>query len=705
MPAKKKATTKKRAPTNEPLLIEIGTEELPPKALKRISEAFGEHVFKGLVQAHLVDEGAAYRVFAAPRRLAVRVFEVRRRQPDRQSERRGPALNAAFDAEGRPTKAAQGFAGSCGVAVDELERFETSKGSWLVYRSQEKGRPAAELIPGVIDDAVKKLPVPKRMRWGDLDTEFIRPVHWLVVLHGKNVVKTELLSVKADRKTRGHRFHHPKPIALTDASAYEDALAKRGHVVVDFDERRARIRRDVEKLAAREKGKAQIDEALLDEVTSLVEWPHPLMGGFDQSFLDVPAEALVTTMRDNQKYFAVTTPRGRLLPHFITVANIKSKDAKRIRRGNERVLRARFSDAKFFWETDRKTSLEDRVPDLDEVVFHIKLGSLHQKVGRVAQLAGEIAEALGGDRMWAERAAHLAKADLMTGMVGEFPELQGTMGRYYAKHDGEPAEVAAAMEEQYLPRFAGDKLPATNTGKAVAIADKLDTLVGIFGVGEVPTGDKDPFALRRAALGVLRIMIERKLDLDLRALLASAVRNYELSFESGGVVDEVYGFMMERLRAYYSDAGIGADVFEAVLSRSPARPLDFDKRVRAVMAFRKLPQAESLTTANKRIRNILRQAGDFAEIENAEHLLVAEEERELARAVAEMQGVVEPCFAEGDYTTALKRMADLREPVDTFFDEVMVMVDDGRLRNARLQLLKGLSDMFLRVADLSKLQG
>ncbi|KAF0192253.1 MAG: glycyl-tRNA synthetase beta chain [Gammaproteobacteria bacterium] len=704
--AKKQANPSGSRGRRQPLLIEIGTEELPPKSLKRLSEAFGERLRHHLINEHLLDPAVTtVETFATPRRLAVLIPDVRSRQQDQQSKRLGPSVQAAFDATGKPTGAAIGFAKSCGVALDALAREETDKGPRLVYIQQVKGQAADKVIPLVLERAIKELPVAKRMRWGDLSVEFVRPVHWLVVLHGKQLIKMDLLSVTSDRKTRGHRFHHPGTIALDSAASYAAQLEKKGGVIASFVERRARIAAAVTRLAAEIGGSTPADDELLDEVTGLVESPHAILGGFDKRFLEVPKEALVTTMRNNQKYFPVVNRKGGLLPHFITISNIKSKSPAQVRAGNERVLRARFSDARFFWDTDRKVRLEQRVDALRSVVFHVKLGTLFDKTGRVQRLAVRIAEMLGANRPVVQRAALLAKTDLMTAMVGEFPTLQGTMGRYYAAHDGEAAEVAVAMEEQYLPRFAGDVLPTTAAGQALAIAERLDTLVGIFGIGELPTGDKDPFALRRAALGVLRTIIEQRLDLDLAELLDYAVSIYDLKFEPGGVADAVFSFMMERLRAYYHDAGIGADVFEAVLTCRPTRPRDFDRRVRAVEVFRGLPEAASLTAANKRIANILRQANGAVPGALSPELLQDIAERELVTRMVALAGELAPLLERGDYQTYLVRLARIRDAVDTFFDSVLVMVDNEKLRNNRLALLAQTRALFLRIADLSCLQG
>ncbi len=687
------------------LLLEVGTEELPPRSIKALSEALGKQLHRGLQVAGLATSNSEhYKVYATPRRLAVQVPEVLRRQPDQISERRGPAWQAAFDEHGQPTQAAVGFARSCGVAPKQLNRLENDKGAWLVFRQKQKGVLAHKLIPTVVADALKALPIPKRMRWGASDEEFVRPVHWLVLLHGNDAIKCELLSVKAGRETAGHRFHYPKPIALRSAKIYPGPLEQRGYVLADFSARKALIRTKVEALAKRKRGIAVIDDGLLEEVTGLVEWPVPILGSFDKSFLKIPPEPLIAAMRDHQRYFHVVDNHGALMPYFITVANIKSKDVAKIREGNMRVIRARFADAQFFWQSDCDTHLEDKVKDLDGVGFHVKLGSVADKVSRVRQLASAIAKEMGGSAQLADRAALLAKADLMTGMVREFPELQGTMGRYYAQHDIEDPEVATAIQEHYLPRHAGDKLPRTQTGQALAIADRLDTLIGIFSVGEGPTGDKDPFALRRTALGVLRIIIEGNLELDLQALLESAWRNYPESLRKDEAVDSVYGFMMDRLRVYYAEVGVRPDVYEAVVTCQPARPLDFDRRVRAVMAFRKLPESESLTSANKRIRNILKQAGSVENRRVAGELLTEEPEKRLAQKIETLRQTLAPLFESGDYTQAMKQLASLRPQVDEFFDNVMVMVDEVETRTNRLALLNRLSALFLRVADLSKLQ-
>lgn len=691
------------------LLIEIGTEELPPKALLRLSRAFSDGVRKGLIQADLAF--GEVHDYAAPRRLAVWIEAVAATQADREQIRRGPALAAAFDDEGNPTPGAQGFARSCGVGVEQLEKLETDKGAWLVHRVMERGRGTAELIPDIVDRALGQLPIPKRMRWGAGTAEFVRPVHWVVLLFGDEVIDAEILGVRSGRETRGHRFHHPAPIYIGEPAAYAPLLQTEGRVLADFAERREAIRGQVIEAGVAAGGRALIDEDLLDEVTALVEWPVAVVGDFETRFLEVPSEALISTMQDNQKYFPVVDAQGRLLPHFITISNIVSRDPAQVKAGNERVVRPRLTDAAFFWNQDRRQRLGARIDRLGTMVFQSRLGTLLDKQKRVARLAAHIAAALGADPRLAERAAMLAKCDLLTQMVFEFPELQGVMGRYYAQHDGEPEEVAQAIDEQYRPRFAGDALPETATGQALAIADRLDTLVGIFAIGQPPTGDKDPFALRRAALGVLRILIERKLDLDLVELLGEAGKEISATLKLNReniekVIADVFIFMMERLRAYYTDIGISPDVFEAVVlaPKPPTRPIDFDARLHAVTEFRALPEAESLAAANKRIGNILRKTEEAIPAAVAAERLVDAAERDLAKGLDALRGEVESAFDRGDYTTGLRRLAALREPVDRFFDNVMVMAEDAALRANRLALLQQLQSLFLRAADLSRLQ-
>jgi glycyl-tRNA synthetase beta chain len=685
------------------LLIELGTEELPPKALAKLSKAFHQGVEQGLKKAELTFNDI--RPYATPRRLALVISKLQTKQPDRVVERRGPAVTAAFDEEGNPTKALLGFAGSCGVEVDDLDTMKTDKGAWLVFKQEQVGATAAELLPQIIQQALNDLPIPKRMRWGDLPGEFVRPVHWLIVLLGDEIVPMDLLGVTADRFTRGHRFHYPQPIRVSSPMTYAPQLETEGHVMVDFEARKEAIEGQVKELADKLKGTAIINPELLEEVTGLVEWPVALAGNFDQRFLELPPEALISSMEGHQKYFAVEAKDGKLLPHFITVSNIASQDPAQVIAGNERVILPRLSDAAFFWDTDRKRALADHQEQLKTIVFQNKLGTVYDKSQRVASLAAEIAAQIDGQPQLAERAAKLAKCDLVTEMVGEFPELQGIMGRYYARLDGEDNEVAEALDEQYQPRFAGDDLPATRTGQAVSLAEKLDTLTGLFGIGQPPSGVKDPFALRRAALGVLRIMIEKSLDLDLTRLLDKAAASFDGTLSENDVSEQVMQYFFDRLRGYALEQGFKSDEFEAVLTVRPTRPLDFMQRLKAVAAFRKLEQAESLAAANKRIGNILRKNdSETAEPEVKDSLLQEAAEKALAEKVSEAKRELAPLSAKADYTGVLNYLAGMRETVDSFFDDVMVMADDEMVRQNRLALLNQTRALFLGVADISCLQ-
>ena len=689
-------------PEQQDLLIEIGTEELPPKALATLSDSFTQGIIKGL-SGHSLSFGDVAS-FATPRRLAVLIRDLDMQQADRQVERRGPALKAAFQDDGTPSKAAEGFARSCGVDIGALEKVETDKGAWLYFRSEQKGETTSALLPNIIDAALASLPIPKRMRWGAGEEQFVRPVHWVVIMLGENVVPAEILGVAAGKITYGHRFHHPEALAISSPGAYAELLGDQGHVIADFAERREMIRNQVREAAAKLGGKPVIDPGLLDEVTALVEWPVALAGGFEEKFLEVPHETLITTMEDNQKYFAVFDDDGKLLPHFITIANIESKNPQMVIEGNERVIRPRFADAVFFWEQDQKQKLGDRIESLKSILFQQKLGTLYDKSQRVGKLAAEIAPRMGVDADKAMRAAELSKCDLMTDMVGEFPKLQGIAGRYYAELDGEDFEVAAAMDEQYMPRHAGDSLPVTGVGQVLALADKIDTLIGIFGIGQKPTGTRDPFALRRAALGVLRIIIERELSLDLKALYQSAADTLGDKLEDQEAVESCFGYTLERLKAFYQDQGVAADVVDAVLAQSPTSPLDFDKRVKAVSAFKQLEEAESLAAANKRIGNILKKVeGELPEAID-ESLFQEQAEKALHQKLVALEPEVLALFDSGDYEAALLRLARLREAVDMFFDDVMVMADDEALKNNRLALLNRLRELFLRAADLSRLQ-
>jgi glycyl-tRNA synthetase beta chain len=683
------------------LLIEIGTEELPPKALNTLSKAFTQGVVEGLEKAKIPFKKTYS--FATPRRLAIRIDEVAVAQEDQISERKGPSLQAAYDANGNPTRAAEGFARSCGVTVEELEQKETDQGKWLVYSQEVKGKALKELLGEIITTALMKLPTPKRMRWGDSDVEFVRPVHWILILLGSDVVKGKIMGLDSSNHTQGHRFHSKGSIEISAVSEYEEKLGQ-GYVIADFDQRRQKIKKVAEDAASQLGGIAIIDKELLNEVTALVEWPVAVTGSFSQTFLDVPQECLMTTMQDNQKYFPVVDSKGKLLPHFITISNIESKDVSKVSEGNERVIRPRFGDAAFFWEQDRKRSLESRREDTKNIVFQQKLGSLYEKTERVKALAGYIAKQMGANTDQAQRAAELSKCDLLTEMVYEFPKLQGIMGRYYAQNDNEADAVATAIEEHYQPRYAGDKIPAQDIGQILALADKIDTLVGIFAIGQKPTGTKDPFALRRAALGILRILIEAGINLDLKALLQQASDGLQPKVETGHVVESTFEYINERLRAYYQDQNISADVIDSVASVQPGSPLDFDYRIKAVSHFRQLGEAESLAAANKRIRNILKKNQENVSSTVDPDLFQEQQEKALYDAMLAQKAKVEPLFQKGDYEAALVSLAELRKVVDDYFDEVMVMVDDEALRNNRLALLNQLREMFLNIADLSCLQ-
>ena len=742
------------------LLVEIGTEELPPKALRGLSEAFAAELEAELAagfdttgfDAPGFARGAPV-PYATPRRLAVLVPGVPGTQPDREVVRRGPPLAHAFDDKGEPTRAALGFAKKVGVDVDRLVRLETGAGAWLAHRFTETGATLASLLPGMLERALERLPAPRRMRWADRDTEFVRPVHWVVLMHGGEVVEAEILGVRSGRVTRGHRFHHDfrrtGGIALEHAGRYEAALRDEGRVVAGFEARMEMIREQVEREARALGGRALVDPALLEENTALVEWPVAVAGHFDAAFLALPDAVLTATMQGHQRYFPVADGDGALMPHFIAVSNIESRDVETVRKGNERVIRPRLSDAAYFFDADCRRSLESRLEGLEGVVFQRELGTLHAKARRVSALAGRVAEAMDGSSeavAHARRAGLLSKCDLLTEMVGELPELQGRMGCEYARRDGEPEAVAAAIGEVYLPRFADDAIPATPAGRAVAIADKLDTLAGIFGIGQAPSGDKDPYALRRAALGVLRIIIEAGLDLDLDEMIEAAFEGYagEASRVQGNAA-EVRRFMLERLRAWFADRSIPADVFNAVRAKQPTRPLDFAHRVRAVETFRALPEAASLTAANKRIHNILRQAeqagidippfgspppafpastepalphesGDptggmmmgymlpWRGTGAADPLFREDAERSLAAMLAEIEPRARGMLDAGEYTGALTTLAGLRDGVDAFFDTVKVMDDDEKVRGNRLALLARIGALFMETADISLLQ-
>lgn len=688
--------------THADFLIELGTEELPPKALRSLQDAFADDLLKRLADAGL-SFGDNER-FGAPRRLALFVKDLQLAQPDEAFERRGPAVKAAFDAEGKPSKAAEGFARSNGVSVDELERMSTDKGEWLVYRGVTEGRATRELLPELIQQTLDALPIPKRMRWGNSRAEFVRPVHWLVVLLGNEVVPAAAYGIESGNQSRGHRFHAPDNLTIEQPADYARTLRDKGYVVASFDERRDYILEQATRVANQKGVEVVIDTDLLDEVTALNEWPVALLGQFEERFLDVPAEALMSSMQEHQKYFPTRTTDGKLAPWFVFIANLESKDPSRVISGNEKVIRPRLSDAAFFWETDRKTPLADRVEKLKAVTFQQQLGSLYDKAERLKAIAGDIAQRLGDDVEQAERAAWLAKADLVTDLVFEFDDMQGIAGYYYALHDGEAQGVANAILEQYRPAGAGDELPKSRAGMAVALADRLDNLSGLFGIGQPPTGTKDPFALRRAALGVLRILVERELDLDLRELVAFAAKQHSELPKADEVVEQVVDYALDRFSAWYHDAGYRTEVFQAVRALNPSRPLDIDRRVKAVANFSKLEQANALAAANKRVSNLLAKAGEGVASSVKAELLSEPQEQALFKAIEDAEADTAPLMAQTDYQGTLTHLAGLRDSVDAFFDGVMVMAEDDAVRANRLALLARLRQLFLQVADISVLQ-
>lgn len=688
--------------TTQNFLAEIGTEELPPKALKKLATAFAENVEAELNQAGLSFDKVEW--FAAPRRLAVKVLGLATSQPSKEVEKRGPAVSAAFDAEGKPTKAAEGWAKGCGITVEQAERIATDKGEWLVHRAVIEGQPTKNLLVGMISNALAKLPIPKTMRWGDKTEQFVRPVHTVTLLLGDELIEGEILGIASGTTIRGHRFLGEREFQISHADQYPALLKEKGSVVADFNERKALILAKAQEKATALGGVADIEEDLLDEVTSLVEYPNVLAAKFEERFLAVPAEALVYTMKGDQKYFPIYDKDGKLLPHFIFVSNINPEDPSKIIEGNEKVVRPRLTDAEFFFKTDLKQRLEDQLPRLETVLFQQQLGTLRDKTARIEQLAGEIAKQIGADETKAKRAGLLSKCDLMTNMVFEFTDTQGVMGMHYARHDGEDEEVAVALNEQYMPRFAGDELPKSLVASSVALADKFDTLTGIFGIGQQPKGSADPFALRRAALGALRIIVEKNLPLDLSDLVVTSAKLFGDKLTNTNVVDEVVDFMLGRFRAWYQDEGIAVDVIQAVLARRPTRPADFDARVRAVSHFRTLDSAEALAAANKRVSNILAKVEGEISSEIDRTLLVEAEEKALAEQVITLQTELAPLFEKGEYQTALDRLAGLREVVDNFFDKVMVNAEDPKLRQNRQAILNNLRNLFLQVADISLLQ-
>jgi len=686
---------------SEDFLVELGTEELPPKALSTLLSAFRSGIQSGLEKEGL--RFSAIEEYASPRRLAVLVKQLDSVTPAKEIVAWGPPAKIAFDAEGNPSKAALAFASKNGLDASALLVENDGKADKLVHRSASGGLDTSTLLGAIVSESLAKLPIPKRMRWGAKRTEFVRPIHWLVLLFGADVVDAEIMGLQSGRETRGHRFHYNKTLNINTAAEYVETLRSPAHILVDMNERKNLIQEQVTNEASKLGGTAVIDEGLLNEVNALVEWPMALAGRFEERFLEVPSEALISSMKEHQKYFHVVDKSGQLLPNFITVANIISKDPAQVISGNERVIRPRLADAAFFFETDKKTSLLKLRERLKSIVFQAKLGTVFDKTERVAKLASAIASRMGSNTEHAERAGILCKSDLVSDMVSEFDKMQGIAGYYYGVNDGEPLDVSKALNEQYLPRFAGDVLPETSCGVALALADRLDTLTGIFGVGLLPSGSKDPFALRRASVAVLRLLVEKELDLDLRDLLTQAIAGHTGLSDNALLVETILSYMIERFRAGYEDAKIPAEVFMAVSAKSLSTPLDINKRVLAVHQFGQLPEAQSLAAANKRVSNILAKQSDVKLPLLNEALLQEPAEKALAKAVAEKSKLVEPLFAQANYADALAQLADLRDIVDQFFDDVMVMADDDALRNNRLALLSQLRGLFFEVADISLL--
>ncbi len=697
--------------TKADFLVELGTEELPPKTLRTLERAFADGLEMRLRELGLTL--GAVQSFATPRRLAVLVHRLSLRQPDQQITRRGPPRSASFDAAGAPTRAALAFAVSCGVAVESLATELDPRGNaYLHYQGLKSGAATSSLLPGLVQAALDALPIARRMRWGALEAQFVRPVHWLLMLLGSEVIPATILGVSAGNASFGHRFMAPRAVRIRSPATYASTLQRRGKVVAVFEQRRENIRLQVEALASSLHGRAILSEALLDEVSALVEWPVAIAGQYEARFLSLPREVLISTLQEHQRYFALEDAAGTLLPWFITVSNIDSPEPAVIRAGNERVVRPRLADAEFFWEQDRRQPLGARLAGLAAVTFQAQLGSQASRTGRITALAEVIAASIGAPITASVRAAELCKCDLLTAMVREFPELQGIMGRYYALADGEQAAVAEAIREHYLPRGAGDALPGTRVGDAVALADKIDVLAGIFAIGHKPTGTRDPFALRRAAIGVLRIVLEHRLDLDLLALLERAVALQplaDLSARAGQVVDDIYDFILERLRAQYLERsegnGISTEMFDAVLATRPRSLLDFDARLSALVAFVARPEGASLAAANKRIANILRKSADATPQAIDTGLLREHSERQLHAALESLRGRVDAALAQGQYANALELLAGLRTAVDEFFDHVLVNDPDIALRNNRLALLAQLRALFAGIADLSRLPG
>ncbi|GAA5131050.1 glycine--tRNA ligase subunit beta [Thalassotalea piscium] len=685
----------------ETLLIELGTEELPPKSLKKLAITFYQQIQQQLDESGLVYGDIKW--FATPRRLAVKVDKLLGKQQDKEIEKRGPATNVAFDADGNPSKAAMGWAKSNGITIEQAERLTTDKGEWLLHKALQPGKTIHELLPKMVSNALSKLPIPKPMRWGSGRTQFIRPVHTLTLLYGNEIIAANILNVEASNVVTGHRFHHEGLIKLETADSYERVLNE-AYVQVDYQARQKLIVGEIKKAAQQLQGHALIDNELLEEVTSLVEWPVVLIGSFDKAFLEVPAEPLIYSMKDHQKYFPVSDKKGNLLNQFIFVTNIESKAPEQVISGNERVIRPRLADAEFFYKTDKKYALESRLKSLESVLFQKQLGTVKAKSERIASISKHVAGLLNENQEQAYRAGLLSKTDLMTDMVQEFPQVQGTMGKYYAEHDGEDSEVAQALEDQYRPRFSGDVLPQANIGCAVAVADKIDTLVGIFGINQPPKGDKDPFALRRAAIGLIRIIIEKELDLDIADLVSKSIELYGDKLSNDNTKEQVLNFVLGRYKSHYQEQSISIDVIQAVLDNAPTEPLDFDKRIRAVTHFKTLPAAEALAAANKRVGNILAKFDGVLADSFDINLVEDSAESDLANVYSRLSEKLLPMMKTKNYQDALTALAEIKQPIDLFFDKVMVMADDEKVKINRLTLLNQIRNSFLAIADISVLQ-
>lgn len=685
-------------------LVEIGTEELPPGDLQNLTNAFANGLKQCLLENKIEFAADQIKTFATPRRLAVLISHVSEQQPEQLVERRGPAFTAAFNPDGSPTKAAIGFADSCGVDFKQLTTQETDKGKWLFFSQTVAGKKTIDLLPQFVEKSLAELPIKKRMRWGNGEYSFVRPVHWVLMLFGKQIVPTKIFGIAAGNVTYGHRIHHPQPIKISAPQDYAQTLEKSGYVIADFEQRREKIEQQTFDLCAQQNGVPVIDQSLLDLVTGLVEYPVALLATFDADFLRVPKECLISAMQDHQKCFPMLDRSEQLLAKFVLISNLDSTDPKTVVRGNELVMHARLADAKFYYDVDRQRTLLSRVDSLKNIVYQKQLGSLYEKVLRIENLSSHIAQKISADITQTKRAAQLCKCDLVTNMVYEFPELQGIMGYYYALHDGESTAVATALKDYYLPKTAQDNLPSDPISIALALADRIDALVGMFGIGNIPTGEKDPYALRRQALAVLRIMIEKNINLDLKDLFAQALTSYTVTIKDN--TDELLNFCFDRLKAWYLANNVPAKTFAAVVANMPSNPLDFHQRLNAVTKFQTLPAAESLAAANKRVQNILEKSALPAANVNEEinaQLITSAEEKQLFNDLQNKESEIKPLMQKSDYTAVLQSLATLQAPINNFFDHVMVMVDDQQVRNNRLHLLQRLRNLFLQVADISLL--